>query len=138
MVASILIAWSSILRREVAGHEAFMIRAYALGQGAGTQVLVLMPWMLISGESGGLTRDLLMTLAWGINVVVAEWIIRSRRSAIAADSPPTGRSAPERPADLVGDPAAVAASALRAEVQLGARWIECGARELRAALSRDA
>jgi hypothetical protein len=78
MVASILIAWRSILRRDVPRHEAFMIRAYALGQGAGTQVFVLLPWMLISGESGGLTRDLLMTLAWVINVVVAEAIIRSR------------------------------------------------------------
>ncbi len=81
MLASILIAWSSILRRDVARHEAFMIRAYALGQGAGTQALVLLPWMLISGESGGLTRDLLMTLAWTINVAVAESIIASRRRA---------------------------------------------------------
>lgn len=78
MVASIVIAWRSILRRDVPRHEAFMIRAYALGQGAGTQVVVLLPWMLISGESGGLTRDLLMTLAWTINIVVAERIIRSR------------------------------------------------------------
>jgi len=83
MVASILIAWSSILRRDVARHEAFMVRAYALGQGAGTQVLVLLPWMLISGESGGLTRDLLMTLAWTINVVIAELIIHSRTPRVA-------------------------------------------------------
>jgi hypothetical protein len=80
MVASILIAWSSILRREVARHEAFMIRAYALAQGAGTQVLVLGPWMLLTGETGGSTRDLLMTVAWGINIVVAEMIIRARKS----------------------------------------------------------
>ena len=79
MVASIVIAWSSILRREVPRHEAFMIRAYALAQGAGTQVLVLGPWMLITGESGGSTRDLLMTLAWAINIVVAEMIIRARK-----------------------------------------------------------
>jgi hypothetical protein len=81
VIASILIAWSSILRRQVARHEAYMIRAYALGQGAGTQVLVLMPWMLVSGQSGGLTRDLLMTLAWVLNVVFAEGIIRSRDKA---------------------------------------------------------
>src|SRR5688572_18637057 len=61
--------------------RAFMIRAYALGQGAGTQVLVLLPWMLLSGESGGLTRDLLMTLSWAINIVVAESIIRFRGPA---------------------------------------------------------
>jgi hypothetical protein len=78
MIASILIAWWSIVRRDATRHEAFMIRAYALGHGAGTQALVLLPWMLLSGETGGLTRDLLMTLAWVINGVVAESIIRSR------------------------------------------------------------
>jgi hypothetical protein len=81
MVTSIIIGWSSILRRNVARHEAFMIRAYALGQGAGTQVLVLGPWMIATGESRGLTRDLLMALAWAINIVVAEVIIKSHRRA---------------------------------------------------------
>jgi hypothetical protein len=81
MIGSILAAWSSILRRDVARHEAFMIRAYALGQGAGTQVLVLAPWMMISGESGGVTRDVLMTLAWAINIAVAELLIRTRTQA---------------------------------------------------------
>jgi uncharacterized membrane protein len=80
MAAAILVAWRAILRRDVPRHEAFMIRAYALGQGAGTQVLVLGPWMLLTGQSGGLTRDLLMTLAWLINVVVAELILRARAS----------------------------------------------------------
>jgi hypothetical protein len=45
-------------------------------QGAATQALVLMPWIslrkvLVTGESTGLTRDLLMTLAWVINIAVA-------------------------------------------------------------------
>ncbi|MFT6864468.1 MAG: hypothetical protein ACJAVK_003034, partial [Akkermansiaceae bacterium] len=57
-----------------------MIRAYALGQGAGTQVLVSIPWLVTVGEPSGFTRDVLMTLAWVINVFVAEWIIRRRRS----------------------------------------------------------
>jgi uncharacterized membrane protein YozB (DUF420 family) len=78
MMAAILIGWWSIVRRQVARHEAWMIRAYALGQGAGTQVLVLLPWMLASNASGGPTRDVLMTLAWVINAVVAEAIIRMR------------------------------------------------------------
>jgi hypothetical protein len=80
MFASIAVAWASILRRNVARHEAFMIRAYALGQGASTQVVVLLPWMFISHESQGLTRDLLMTLSWAINVAIAESIIRARAS----------------------------------------------------------
>ena len=81
MVASIVIAVTSILKRQVVRHEAWMIRAYALGQGAGTQALILGPWMLITGESVGLTRDLLMALSWAINALVAEWIIRSRSPA---------------------------------------------------------
>jgi hypothetical protein len=81
MMAAIIVAWRSILHRDVARHEAYMIRAYALGQGAGTQVIVLLPWMLISGQSGGLIRDLLMTLAWLINVLFAEVVIKSRERA---------------------------------------------------------
>lgn len=90
MSAAIVLAWRTILRRDVARHEAYMIRAYALGQGAGTQVLLLGPWMLLSGETGGLTRDLLMTFAWLINVAVAELIIRSRsRDRAGAPRPQT-------------------------------------------------
>lgn len=83
MVVSTGLGWHRILQRDIPGHEAWMIRAYALGQGAGTQVLVLLPWMLLTGDSGGLVRDVLMTLAWSINLVVAELIIRrpaSRRA----------------------------------------------------------
>jgi hypothetical protein len=78
MVASIVIAWRTILQRQVARHEAWMIRAYALGQGAGTQALILGPWMLVTGDSVGLTRDLLLTLSWLINAAVAERIIAAR------------------------------------------------------------
>jgi hypothetical protein len=78
MFASIVLAWRSILRRDVARHEAWMIRAYALGQGAGTQAVIMLPIIVLTGDVVGLTRDLLMTLAWAINVVVAEWIIRRR------------------------------------------------------------
>lgn len=93
MIVSIVIAWLSILRRQVGRHEAWMIRGYALGQGAGTQALVLLPWTLITGETGGLTRDLLMTLAWAINVVVAEIVIRRRTSPLLArDANARGRS----------------------------------------------
>lgn len=81
MVTAIVMGWRSILRRDVASHEAWMIRAYALGQGAGTQVVVFVPWFVLFGETVGLTRDLLMSLAWAINIAVAEWIIRRRAMA---------------------------------------------------------
>jgi hypothetical protein len=34
--------------------------------------------MVLSGEGTGLTRDLLVTLAWAINLAVAELVIRRR------------------------------------------------------------
>lgn len=79
MAISIALGVAAILRRDVAGHEAWMLRAYALGQGAGTQVLVLGPGLLLFGEVQGLTRDLLMTLAWAVNLAVAEAVIRRAR-----------------------------------------------------------
>jgi len=55
-----------------------MIRAYAIGQGASMQVFVTLPWIIMYSEPTGLTRDLLMTLAWVINFALAEFIIRKK------------------------------------------------------------
>ena len=60
-----------------------MIRAYALGLGAGTQGFILTSWLLTVGEPGGFTRDILMTAAGVINIVVAECIIYRRRQHYA-------------------------------------------------------
>jgi hypothetical protein len=49
-----------------------MVRAYALGQGAGMQVVLLLPWMLLIGTPSMFQRDVLMSLAWAINLLVAE------------------------------------------------------------------
>ena len=84
MAAAIVLAVVAILRRDFDVHEAWMIRAYAMGQGAGTQVVVLGPGLLLFGDVQGLTRDLLMTLAWVLNLVVAERIIRHHRPAASA------------------------------------------------------
>lgn len=80
MVLSIALGWAAILRRDIARHRAWMIRGYAIGQGAGTQALTAILWLLIVGTPDELTRDLLMGASWAINVAVAEWIIRSHRS----------------------------------------------------------
>ena len=76
MVGAIALSWAAIMRRDIARHRAWMIRGYAIGQGAGTQVFTLLPWMLIAGVPSELTRDMLMIVAWLINLAVAEWIIR--------------------------------------------------------------
>ena len=67
----------------IAAHRAWMIRAYALGQGAGTQVILMLPLTLIAGAPTYFLRDVLMTCAWGLNIVLAEWIVRRRLPAAA-------------------------------------------------------
>jgi hypothetical protein len=62
-----------------------MMRAYALGLGAGTQVLTHLPWfLLVDGKPGELPRAVMMGAGWAINVVVAEWIIRNRTARPSA------------------------------------------------------
>ena len=76
MLLSIYCAVAAVARRDIATHRAWMIRAFALGQGAGMQVVVLLPWMLLIGKPGMLHRDMLMSLAWLINLLVAEMAIQ--------------------------------------------------------------
>jgi hypothetical protein len=81
MLTSIALGVAAVLRRDIAHHRAWMIRAYALGLGAATQMLVLMIGEMISGEPPAeLGRSLLMGLAWGINAMIAEWVIRRGRT----------------------------------------------------------
>ena len=76
MLHSIFLAVAAVKRGDIATHLAWMIRAFALGQGAGMQVVVLLPWMLLIGKPSMLHRDLLMSLAWLINLLVAEMAIQ--------------------------------------------------------------
>lgn len=80
MVLFIALSLFAILSKRVTGHRAWMIRAYAIGQGAGTQVLIIAPGSIIFGETLGLTRDILMSSAWVINLIFAEWIINRQRA----------------------------------------------------------
>lgn len=72
---AIMLAVRAVLNRRITEHSAWMVRAYALGQGAGTQVLIMLPFTVAFGAPSFFARDLLMTLAWGLNVVLGEWII---------------------------------------------------------------
>lgn len=76
MVICIVLGFIAVKRRQFSNHSAWMIRAYALGLGAGTQVFTHVPWFIFVGEPTGLPRDIMMGAGWGINVVFAEWIIR--------------------------------------------------------------
>ena len=82
MAISIVLAWNTIRRKNISAHRAWMMRAYALGQGAGTQALIFVPYSLLVGQPNQIIRDVLMTAAWVVNVILVEWMLR-RRSAPA-------------------------------------------------------
>jgi uncharacterized membrane protein len=86
MVVSIGLGFRAIRRGQVGRHRAWMIRAYAIGLGAGTQVLTQMVGELALGKPEELGRALFMAAGWVINVAVAEWAIRRRSTAVALGS----------------------------------------------------
>lgn len=78
MVMSIVLGFAAIRRRDVTRHRAWMMRGYAIGMGAGTQVVTHLAWFLVVGTPGELSRALLSAAGWVINLAVAEWVIRGR------------------------------------------------------------
>ena len=78
MVASIVLGVTTIRRRNVWQHRAWMTRAYAIGLGAGTQMLMLMVGEMLAGPPSELSHALQIGTAWVINLAVAEWAIRRR------------------------------------------------------------
>lgn len=78
MVVSIVRGFTTIRRGDVRRHRAWMTRAYAIGLGAGTQMLILMVWEMIIGPPSELSHDLLMGAAWVINLAIAAWSTRRR------------------------------------------------------------
>ena len=97
MVISIALSFSAILRRDIARHRAWMIRGYAIAQGAGTQALISILWLMILGAPNELARDLLLIAGWVINLAVAEWIIRANRSKSQLHTPLTSKKRPISP-----------------------------------------
>ena len=79
MAASLVLGYAAIRQGKVEIHQGWMRRAYAIGQGAGTQALILIVPTTIFGTLDHLSRALLMGAAWLINLSVAEWLIRRRR-----------------------------------------------------------
>ena len=87
MVASLVLGVATIRHGDVAGHRAWMLRAYAIGLGAATQMLTLMVGELVIGPPGELSRALLMGAGWVINLAVAERAIRRRPAPPARSAP---------------------------------------------------
>lgn len=77
MLAQLGLAVRALWRREYRAHGAWMTRAYALGMGAGTQVLTSAP-LLALDEPPGWARAVTMGLGWALNAAVAEVVVRRR------------------------------------------------------------
>ena len=76
MTVSLWKGISTVRRHDIAGHRAWMMRAYALAMGAGTQVFTHIPLMIAPSLRSGLSRAIAMGAAWAINALVAEYFIQ--------------------------------------------------------------
>lgn len=81
MLFSVVRGVAAVLRGQVNGHAAWMMRGYAIGMGAGTQVLVHLPAALLGLTVGPNLRTVLMGLRWVLNVAVVETVLHRRRNA---------------------------------------------------------
>jgi uncharacterized membrane protein len=79
MALSLVLGFLAIRGREISQHQDWMRRAYAIGLGAGTQALILLPALLVFGPPDHLRNALMMGAGWGINFAASEWLIWRRR-----------------------------------------------------------
>ncbi len=79
MAASLVLGVRAARARDLPGHRAWMIRAYAIGLAAGTQALTEGVGTALFG-AGEVRTDLAKGAAWAINLAVAEWAIRRPRA----------------------------------------------------------
>ncbi len=76
MLVSLLLGTYAIGGRDFSQHRKWMVRAYAIGLGAGTQAVTQLSLILTLGPPDELNRGLLMGAGWILNLLVAEWILR--------------------------------------------------------------
>jgi uncharacterized membrane protein len=86
MILSVVFGFTTIQRGDVVRHWAWMIRAYAIGLAAGTQVFTLGIGRALFGTND-LSTALLTGVGWAINLAVAEWAIRMRTRPPATTRP---------------------------------------------------
>lgn len=84
-LAFIVLGFVAIRDRDIARHRAWMIRSFAIGLGAGTQVLTHLPFFMFDSMHNELGLAWAMGSGWGINLLVAEWILRRPATVPPAD-----------------------------------------------------
>lgn len=86
MLLSLLLGVRAIVQRDFARHGVWMLRAYAIGLGAGTQSLLIVPWVVLFGLPPPLAEALLMGAGWLINLAVAERAMRGKTRALSSSA----------------------------------------------------
>lgn len=76
MVLSLILGVVAIRMRAFDLHRRWMMRGYAIGLAAGTQVFTLLAWAAFVRTPTGVSRAVLMAAGWVINLGVVEWSIR--------------------------------------------------------------
>lgn len=77
LLVALALSMAAIRSRDFLRHRAWMIRAYAVGMGLGTVGLVFFPIYIIKGQAPiGLASDIIFVTSWGLNLVLAEIVIR--------------------------------------------------------------
>jgi hypothetical protein len=87
MIACLALGFRTVRARRVRSHRAWMIRAYALGLGAGTQVVTIGLAEATLGASTSVI-DAATAAGWAVNLAIAEAIVRRQQQ------PPTRRALP--------------------------------------------
>lgn len=79
MAVSLVLGMTTVLKGNIPAHKAWMLRAYAIGMGAATQVFTHLPWFLLVGQPTEGPRAVMMIGAWLINLALAEWLISNEK-----------------------------------------------------------
>ncbi|MEL6958736.1 MAG: DUF2306 domain-containing protein [Pseudomonadota bacterium] len=77
LAGAVVLAYRAIRRRDILAHRAWLIRAFALAIAGTTQALVIGLWLAIFGELTPESATALITIGFLINILIAEWRIRS-------------------------------------------------------------
>jgi hypothetical protein len=81
MIALIVFSVMNLINGRFKKHGNNLLRAYSIGQGASTQTVLGISWMLIyKAQAQGTQRDFLMLFAWVINFLIIEtYIFKTQR-----------------------------------------------------------
>lgn len=86
LIGCLALGVRAIQRGDRKAHGAWMLRAYAIGVGAGTQSLLLVPVVVLVGMPSPLLDAVLMAAGWTINLTLAEVLICRRGARLRLPS----------------------------------------------------